>query len=120
MRWKPRPRLADGSCRPGDAASVSLQRAPYGTGSWDYKAIGQFSLPQIDDADGGQGIRDSSPEAVGYPASPALASTWNIERAKQYGVALGRDTRNKGYQQVTSPGMEICRMPYSVGTRRHQ
>ena len=83
-----------------------------GTGSWDYKAISQFGLPQIKGADGGMGIRYSSPEGVSFPAGPALASTWNIERAKEYGIGLGHQTFIKGYQQVTGPGMNLYRMPY--------
>lgn len=84
-----------------------------GTGSWDFKAISQFGLPQIKGADGGMGIRYSSPEGVGFPAGPALASTWNIERAKEYGIGLGHQTLIKGYQEVTGPGMNLYRMPYS-------
>ena len=84
-----------------------------GTGSWDFKAIDQFGLPEVQGADGGGGIRYSSPEGVGFPAGPALASTWSIERAKEFGIALGHETYLKGYQQVTGPGMNLYRMPYS-------
>lgn len=87
-----------------------------GTGPWDVKGLDKFGLPQIHGADGGVGIRYTSQDnnqGIVYPAGPNLAATWNVERAKSFGEALGYDTRAGGYQFVTGPGANLYRSPYS-------
>ncbi|WP_410907715.1 glycoside hydrolase family 3 N-terminal domain-containing protein, partial [Priestia sp. SIMBA_032] len=44
---------------------------------------------------------------------PALAATFNADRAKEMGVALGLETRSSGFQQIAGPGMNMYRTPYS-------
>ncbi|MDN3237036.1 glycoside hydrolase family 3 C-terminal domain-containing protein [Pseudomonas sp. WAC2] len=87
-----------------------------GTGPWDVKGLDKFGLPQIHGADGGVGIRYTSQDnnqGIVYPAGPNLAATWNVDRAKSFGEALGYDTRAGGYQFVTGPGANLYRSPYS-------
>ncbi len=47
-----------------------------------------------------------------YPSQSALAATWSINRAKQYGLAIGYETRQGGGQQLLSPGLNMYRAPY--------
>jgi beta-glucosidase len=84
-----------------------------GTGAWDVKPIARLGLPQIKASDAGLGVRLSDPPGVAYPAGPALASTWNVDRAKQMGVALGLETRLSGFQQIAGPGMDLYRTPFA-------
>ncbi|MDE1181815.1 glycoside hydrolase family 3 C-terminal domain-containing protein [Paraburkholderia sp.] len=84
-----------------------------GTGAWDVKPIARLGLPQIKASDAGLGVRLSDPPGVAYPAGPALASTWNVDRAKQMGVGLGLETRLSGFQQIAGPGMDMYRTPYA-------
>ena len=48
-----------------------------------------------------------------YPSPSALAATWSINRAKQYGLALGYETRISGGQQMLSPGVNLYRTPFN-------
>ncbi|WP_110667951.1 beta-glucosidase [Salinicola halophilus] len=47
-----------------------------------------------------------------YPSLSALAATWSINRAKEYGLALGYETRMAGGQQMLSPSVNLYRTPY--------
>lgn len=47
-----------------------------------------------------------------YPSQAALAATWSVNRAKQFGLAIGYETRQAGGQQLLSPGLNMYRSPY--------
>lgn len=47
-----------------------------------------------------------------YPSQSALAATWSINRAKQFGLAIAYETRIAGAQQMLSPGVNLYRTPY--------
>nr|WP_253485274.1 glycoside hydrolase family 3 C-terminal domain-containing protein [Pseudomonas fluorescens] len=47
-----------------------------------------------------------------YPAQSALAATWSINRAIEFGLAIGYETRIAGGQQMLSPGVNLYRTPY--------
>ena len=47
-----------------------------------------------------------------YPSQSALAATWSINRAKEFGLAIGYETRISGGQQMLSPGVNLYRTPY--------
>ncbi|HEX8601883.1 MAG TPA: glycoside hydrolase family 3 C-terminal domain-containing protein [Pseudoduganella sp.] len=51
--------------------------------------------------------------ATQYPSPSALAATWSINRARQYGLAIGYETREAGAQQMLSPGLNMYRTPYN-------
>jgi beta-glucosidase len=40
-----------------------------------------------------------------------LAVTWNVDRARDYGTVIARDTRARGYFDILSPGMDFYRTP---------
>jgi beta-glucosidase len=99
------------------AQMTLLEKLDYigGTGGWDIKPLPRFGIPQILGADGGLGLRytnQGNDQGVGYPSGPSLASTFNLERAVDFGRALGYDTANGGYHYITGPGMNMYRMPY--------
>ncbi len=48
-----------------------------------------------------------------YPSPSALAASWSINRAKQFGLAIAYETRQAGAQQMLSPGVNLYRAPYS-------
>ena len=87
-----------------------------GTGFFDVKPIPVPGLnvalnPQLFQTDAGLGVR-ISPASVRYPAGPALASTWNPDRARDLGTGLGRDTRARGFFTILGPGMDFYRTPF--------
>jgi beta-glucosidase len=47
-----------------------------------------------------------------YPSQSALAATWSINRAKEFGLAIAYETRIAGAQQMLSPGVNLYRTPY--------
>ncbi|MGY4494336.1 glycoside hydrolase family 3 protein [Pseudomonas sp. TE3610] len=86
-----------------------------GTGGWDIKPLPRFNLPQILGADGGLGLRytnQGNDQGVVYPSGPSLAASFNLQRALDFGRALGYDTASGGYYYITGPGMNMYRMPY--------
>ncbi|RRV10692.1 glycosyl hydrolase family 3 [Pseudomonas sp. v388] len=54
-----------------------------------------------------------------YPAQSALAATWSINRAKEFGLAIGYETRISGGQQMLSPGMNMYRTPLNGRSAEH-
>lgn len=46
-----------------------------------------------------------------YPSQALLAATWNLNRAKQLGLALGYETRTAGGEQMLSPVVNLYRTP---------
>jgi beta-glucosidase len=47
-----------------------------------------------------------------YPSQSALAATWSINRAKEFGLAIAYETRISGGQQMLSPGVNLYRTPF--------
>lgn len=54
-----------------------------------------------------------------YPSQSALAATWSINRAKEFGLAIGYETRISGGQQMLSPGMNMYRTPLNGRSAEH-
>ncbi len=48
-----------------------------------------------------------------YPSQSALAATWSINRAKEFGQAIAYETRISGGQQMLSPGANLYRTPFN-------
>jgi beta-glucosidase len=48
-----------------------------------------------------------------YPSQSALAATWSINRARQFGLAIAYETRQAGAQQMLTPGLNMYRTPYN-------
>jgi len=87
-----------------------------GTGFFDVKPIPVPNLqvrfnPQLFQTDAGLGVR-ITPASVRYPAGPVLAATWNLDRARDLGSGLGRDTRARGFFTILGPGMDFYRTPF--------
>ncbi|WP_115717981.1 beta-glucosidase [Gallaecimonas mangrovi] len=56
---------------------------------------------------------DGTNFGAGYPSQSALAATWNINRAKEVGQALGYETRIAGGEQMLSPVVNVYRTPFN-------
>ena len=54
-----------------------------------------------------------------YPSPSALAASWSINRAKQFGLAIAYETRQAGAQQMLSPGVNLYRAPYNGRAAEH-
>ncbi|MZI92850.1 glycosyl hydrolase family 3 [Vibrio sp. CAIM 722] len=56
---------------------------------------------------------DSTIFGASYPSQSLLAATWDINRAKQVGMALGYETRSAGGEQMLSPVVNLYRTPFN-------
>jgi len=86
-----------------------------GTGFFDIKPIPVPGLqvpinPQIFQTDGPLGVRRNSP-GIRFTSGLTLAATWNRSLAHDVGIAMGRDTRARGYFAILGPGMDFYRVP---------
>jgi beta-glucosidase len=68
--------------------------------------------PQIYQTDGPLGVRRNHP-SVRFPSGLTLAATWSPTLAHEQGVAMGQDTRARGYFAIEGPGMNFYRLPLS-------
>ena len=66
-------------------------------------------IPPLRLVDGPLGVRAG--EATAFPASIALAATWDGDLAREQGEALGRETRAKGQDGLLAPGLNLIRVP---------
>jgi beta-glucosidase len=84
-----------------------------GTGFFDIKPIPLPNIPlnpQIYQTDGPLGVRRNEP-GIRFPAGLTTAATWDPSVAHDQGVAMGRDTRARGYFTILGPGMDFYRVP---------
>ncbi len=82
----------------------------YGDGNMGTHAVDRLKIPAIKFSDASVGVRCWGPSTA-YPATVALAATWDAELSGAMGVALGRDARARGVHVLLGPGMNIARQP---------
>jgi beta-glucosidase len=73
-------------------------------------AMPEIGLPRLKMSDGPMGVRTWGP-TTGYAVGIGLASSWDIDLARQVGVSLGRDARSRGVNFLLGPGVDIYRAP---------
>jgi beta-glucosidase len=86
-----------------------------GTPFFDIKPIPVPGLqvpinPQIFQTDGPLGVRRNHP-SIRFAAGLTLAASWNRTLCREVGIAMGRDTRARGYFSILEPGMNFYRLP---------
>ncbi len=69
----------------------------------------RLGIPGFAMADGPRGIRDG--KATSFPVGIAMAATWDPQLVEQVGIALGKEARGKGKNQVLGPCLDITRDP---------
>ena len=67
-------------------------------------------VPAGQTADGPLGLRLNTTTAA-YPSGTLLASSWDVELAYTYGLAVGEEARELGVDMWLAPGMNIQRDP---------
>src|SRR5260370_16450598 len=66
-------------------------------------------IPSLGLEDDPAGIGDGANNVTAFPAPIALAASWDIALARQYGAALGAEARGKGVQVILAPMMNMTR-----------
>lgn len=74
------------------------------------RAIPRLGIPALRMSDGPLGVHDYG-LTTAYPAGIALAASWDVDLARRFGVAMGRDARARGVHFILAPGMNIYRAP---------
>ena len=74
--------------------------------------IPRVGIPSLKMSDGPMGVHDYGPTTA-YPASIALAASWDEDLAKRVGISMGKDARARGVHIILAPGMNIYRSPFN-------
>jgi beta-glucosidase len=70
----------------------------------------RLGIPSLKMSDGPMGVH-SYGLTTAYPASVALAASWDVDLARRVGVSMGKDARARGVHFILGPGMNIYRAP---------
>lgn len=84
-------------------------RMLYGETDMSLHSVPRLGIPALQLADGPLGVRWGTSTA--FPASIALASTWDLDLAARFGKAMAREWHNKGRQVWLGPAFNIIRLP---------
>ena len=74
------------------------------------RPIPRLGIPSLKMSDGPIGVHDYG-LTTAYPAGIALAASWDMELAQQFGTSMGKDARARGVHFILGPGMNIYRAP---------
>lgn len=74
------------------------------------RPIPRLGIPEIKLADGPLGCRNWGPSTA-YPATTALAASFDDSLAREVGASIGRDCRARGVHILLAPGVNLQRSP---------
>jgi beta-glucosidase len=99
--------------RPADAeAAAVLARSNGGAGI--VPGIARLGIPDLNMADSSVGVTRGAARsryATALPSNIALASSWDLKLAGDYGALIGRELRDQGYNVSLAGGVNITREP---------
>ncbi|ELY95643.1 beta-glucosidase family protein [Natrialba taiwanensis] len=84
---------------------------PDGTATGYVPGNDRLGIPPVTVVDGPLGVRAMGERATAFPASIALAASWNPELAREFGTAIGRETAAHDQDVLLGPGVNIIRTP---------
>ncbi|MFD1827051.1 MULTISPECIES: glycoside hydrolase family 3 protein [Mumia] len=76
-------------------------------------AIPELGIPARREIDGATGVITGGTPTTAFPAGLAIASTWNLARARQFGQQVGLETHLTGFSGWAGPEVDLLRTPYS-------
>ncbi|WP_135363619.1 beta-glucosidase family protein [Halosimplex halophilum] len=82
-----------------------------GTATGFIPGVERLDIPPVRFSDGPLGVRTDDP-ATAFPASTALASTFDPELAREFGRALGREALARDQDVLLGPGLNLVRVPH--------
>lgn len=81
-----------------------------GVDSMHVRENARVGIPRINMSDGPCGVHNYGPSTA-YPGPIALAATFDVDLARRFGEAMGRDARARGVHFLLAPGLNIYRIP---------
>ncbi|WP_136688861.1 beta-glucosidase [Halorhabdus amylolytica] len=96
------------------AEKVSLTHGavdPDGRATGYIPGVERLDIPPLGMVDGPLGVRIPGESSTAFPAPLALAATFDVDLATEFGTALGRETRGKGQDVLLAPGVNLIRVP---------
>lgn len=79
--------------------------------SFNIRPFEKYGIPEIRMADGPVGVRNFG-SSTAYPASIALAASWDRELAQKIGQSIAMEAKAKNVHIMLGPAMNIYRAPY--------
>jgi beta-glucosidase len=95
----------------------------HGEGIFQTKGVPRLQIPPLKMSDGPMGVRQEFQKeswvskgweddyVTYFPSNTALAATWNVQLAHDFGLALGAETRSRGKDIILAPGINLIRTP---------
>lgn len=114
---------ADVTCAPGAnietlLAALTLEEKVLlltGRDSWATHALPSIGLESMLLSDGPSGVRgalwDERDPSLNLPCGTTLASSWDLELAREYGVVVATEARRKNVHVVLGPTINLHRSP---------
>ncbi|MFB6205603.1 MAG: beta-glucosidase [Haloglomus sp.] len=96
------------------AEKVSLTHGavdPDGRATGYIPGVDRLGIPPLRMVDGPLGVRIPGESSTAFPAPLALAATFDVDLAREFGAALGRETRGQGQDVLLAPGVNLIRVP---------
>ncbi|WP_435146110.1 beta-glucosidase [Halobaculum sp. P14] len=85
---------------------------PSGAATGYLPGVERLGIPELRLADGPLGVRSHGEPATAFPASIALAATFDPELAQRQGAAMGREARERNIDALLGPGVNLIRVPH--------
>lgn len=83
---------------------------PSGAATGYVPPVDRLDVPACSFTDGPLGVRRAG--SVAFPATVALAASWDPSLAERFGRALADEVRAAGFDGVLAPGVNIARVPH--------
>lgn len=84
---------------------------PDGTATGYVPGVERLDVPPFRLVDGPLGVRAEGERSTAFPASLALAATFDPDLAREQGAAMAREARAHGQDALLAPGMNLLRVP---------
>jgi beta-glucosidase len=108
QRWRRADRPANERAEHCCAAMTFDEKVAVALG--DFDAVAHLGIPPLRYTDGPNGIRGPD-NATAFPASLALAATFDEGLAAAYGSAVAEEARDTGSNVLLGPAVDIARVP---------
>ncbi|WP_415381550.1 beta-glucosidase [Halosimplex sp. TS25] len=82
-----------------------------GTSTGFVPGVERLDIPNVRLSDGPLGVRTDEP-ATAFPASIALAASFDADLAREFGAALGREATARTQDVLLGPGLNLVRVPH--------